>query len=100
MVKPDEETLVEDLGGDTKRAWLASSCNIMILSYWYMSIIAFLPRPRRGLRGIVFTRSVCVSVCVSVCPANILVFYLSAIRRDIDLKFMQDTYMVVLNSLK
>ena len=63
-----------------------------------------LPRPRRGLRGIVFTRSVCLSVClsvcVSVCPANILVFYFSAIRRDIDLKFIQDTYMVVLNSLK
>ena len=63
-----------------------------------------LPRPRRGLRGIVFTRSVCVSVCLSVCvyvcPANILVFYFSAIRRDIDLKFIQDTYMVVLNSLK
>ena len=35
---------------------------------------------------------VCVSVCVSVCPANILVFYFSAIRRDIDLKFIQDTY--------
>ena len=59
-----------------------------------------LPRPRRGLRGIVFTRSVCLSVCVSVCPANILVFYFSAIRRDIDLKFIQDTYIVVLNSLK
>ena len=63
-----------------------------------------LPRPRRGLRGIVFTRSVCLSVCVSVClcvcPANILVFYFSAIRRDIDLKFIQDTYRVVLNSLK
>ena len=43
---------------------------------------------------------VCVWVCVSVCPANILVFYFSAIRRDIDLKFIQDTYMVVLNSLK
>ena len=42
---------------------------------------------------------VCVSVCVSVCPANILVFYFSAIRRDIDLKFIQDTYRVVLNSL-
>ena len=62
----------------------------------------FLPRPRRGLRGIVFTRSVCVCVCVcvSVCPANILVFYFSAIRRDIVLKFIQDTHMVVLNSLK
>ena len=44
--------------------------------------------------------SVCLSVCVSVCPANILVFYCSAIRRDIDLKFIQDTYIVVLNSLK
>ena len=43
---------------------------------------------------------VCLSVCVSVCPADILVFYFSAIRRDIDLKFIQDTYMVVLNSLK
>ena len=43
--------------------------------------------------------SVCLSVCVCVCPANILVFYFSAIRRDIDLKFIQDTYSVVLNSL-
>ena len=41
---------------------------------------------------------VCLSVCVSVCPANIWVFYFSAIRRDIDLKFIQDTYMVVINS--
>ena len=32
-----------------------------------------------GLRGIVFTLSVCLSVCMSVCPANILVFYFSAI---------------------
>ena len=38
---------------------------------------------------------VCLSVCVSVCPANILVFYFSAIRRDMDLKFIQDTYRVV-----
>ena len=43
---------------------------------------------------------VCLSVCVSVCPANMLVFYFSAIRRDIDLKCIQDTYMVVLNSQK
>ena len=42
---------------------------------------------------------VCPSVCVSVYPANILVFYFSAIRRDIDLKFIQNTYRVVLNSL-
>ena len=38
-------------------------------------------------------------MCVSVCPANILVFYLSAIRRYIDLKLIQYTYRVVLNSL-
>ena len=44
--------------------------------------------------------SVCVCVCVSVCPANILIFYFSATRRDIDLKLIQDTYRVVLDSLK
>ena len=44
--------------------------------------------------------SVCLCVCVSVCPADILVFYLSAIRKDSDLKRIQDTYRVVLNSLK
>ena len=48
-----------------------------------------------GLRGIVLSVCVCSSVCV--CPANILVFYFSATRRDIDLKFIQDTYRVVLN---
>ena len=42
--------------------------------------------------------SVCLCVCLCVCPANILVFYFSAIRRDIDLKFTQDTYCVVLNT--
>ena len=42
----------------------------------------------------------CVCVCLCVCPANILVFYFSAIRRDIDLKFIHDTYRVVYNSLK
>ena len=30
-------------------------------------IVVLLPRPRRGLRGIVFTRSVCLSVCLCVC---------------------------------
>ena len=49
---------------------------------------------------------VCLFVCVSVylsvcvCPANILVFYFSAIKRDIDLKFLQDTNRVVFNLLK
>ena len=78
----------------------------------FMKIYHYLA-PRRGLRGIVFTRSVCLSVCLSVCqsvclsvflcvcPADIWVFYFSAISRDIDLKFIQDTlYRVVLNSLK
>ena len=68
---------------------------------WNISYILLVTSPRRALRGIVFTRSVClsvcVSVCVSVCPANILVFYFSAIRRDIDMKCIQDTYRVVLN---
>ena len=36
-----------------------------------------------------------VCVCLCVCPANILVFYFSAISRDIDLKFIQDTHEVV-----
>ena len=37
---------------------------------------------------------------MSVCPADILVFYLSAIRRDIALKFIQDNNRVVLDSLE
>ena len=39
-------------------------------------------------------------VCLCVCPANILVFYFSAIRRDIDRTFMQDTYRFVLHRWK
>ena len=50
--------------------------------------------------GLSVCLSLCVCVSVCVCPANILVFYVSAIRRDIYLKFMQDIYRVVLNSLK
>ena len=65
-----------------------------------MRIHTYLPRPRRGLRGIVFTRSVCVCVCVSVCPANILILYFSATRRYVDLKLIQDTSRIILNSLK
>ena len=38
-----------------------------------------------------------LSVCLSI---DILVFYFPAIRRDIGLKFIQDTYRVVHNSLK
>ena len=49
---------------------------------------------------VLFSPCLSVCLCVCVCPANILVFYLSAIRRDIDLKFIQDTYRVVLNSQK
>ena len=61
-------------------------------------LIMLITSPRRGLRGIVFTQSLCV--CVSVCPANILIFYFSATRRDVDLKLIQDTYRIVLDSLK
>ena len=43
--------------------------------------------------------SVCVSVCICV-SANIFIFYFSATRRDIDLKCIQDTYGVVINSPK
>ena len=43
---------------------------------------------------------VCVCVCVCVTGHYFLVFHLSAIRRDIYLKFIQDTHRVVLNSLK
>ena len=50
--------------------------------------------------GLSVCLSLCVRVCVCVCPADILVFYFSDIRRDIDLKFIQDTYRVGLNSLK
>ena len=67
-------------------------CDVLLTTFDQL----LLPRPRRGWQGIVFTRS----VCLSVCPANILVFYFSAIGRDIDLKFIQDTYRVVLDSLK
>ena len=47
------------------------------------------------MREIFVCLSVCLSVCVCVCPANILVFYFSAIRRDIDLKFIQDIYIYI-----
>ena len=82
-----------------KNQWKRITCILFsISSYWQYLL---LPRPRRGLRGIVFTRSVCVPVClcVSICPANILVFYYSAIRGDIDMKFTHHTYGVVFNSL-
>ena len=40
---------------------------ILGMLYSWLTSSKLLPRPRRGLRGIVFTRSVCLSVCVSVC---------------------------------
>ena len=55
-----------------------------------------LPRPG-GVCEVLF--SPCLSLSLCVCPANIFIFYFSAIRRDIDLKFIQDTNRVVLNSL-
>ena len=35
--------------------------------FWMTLYYTLLPRPRRGLRGIVFSRSVCLSVCLCVC---------------------------------
>ena len=72
---------------------------IMICFYRISCFDLIMNLPRHGSLDCMCV-CVCVSVCVSVCPANILVFYFSAIRRDIDLKFIQDTYRVVLNSLK
>ena len=44
---------------------------------------------------------VCVCVCLCVCVSGqYFGIFFTAIRRDIDLKFMQDIYRVVLNSLK
>ena len=74
--------------------WLASIVGLVLDSVVYVHLYCFHPV------CLCVCVCVCVSVCVSLCPANILVFYFSAIRRDIDLKFIQDTYMVVLNSLK
>ena len=34
------------------------------------------------------------SVMFDVCDTDILVFFFSAISRDIDLKFIQDTYII------
>ena len=55
----------------------------------YSTMLLLFTSPPEGIGGIVFI----LSVCVSVCPANILVFYLSDIRRDIDLKCIQVTYI-------
>ena len=73
------------------------------LIWWPVSLL--ITSPPEGVARYCFhpvCLSVCVCVCVSVCvcPADILLFYFSAIRRDIDLKFIQDTYRVRLNSLK
>ena len=80
--------------------YLIQRCSVALRNY------VFITWPPEGVARYCFhpvCRCVCVSVClsvcvcVSVCPANILVFYFSAIKRDIDLKFIQ---ILVLNSLK
>ena len=42
----------------------------------------------------------CATFNMQKAYTHILVFYFSAINRDIDLKCIQDTYWVVINSLK
>ena len=67
------------------------------------SIISLFTSPPEGVARYCFhpvCLCVCLCVCVSVCPANILIFYFSATRRDVDLKLIQDTYRIVLDLLK
>ena len=79
-----------------------------VLAYFFhvFDVMGYLPRPHRGVARHCFhpvCLSVCLCVCVSVCVCvrpNILVFYFSAIRKDIDLKFIQDTYRIVFNTQK
>ena len=79
---------------------------------WYSTGIIFgvdlITSPPEGVARYCF-HHVCLSVCLCVsvrlcvCPANILVFYFSTIRRDIDLYrnlYRIFTYRVVLNSLE
>ena len=49
--------------------------------------LLYLPRPRRGLRGIVFTRSVCLSVClcVCVCVRPIFWYFISQLSEEISI---------------
>ena len=49
----------------------------------------YFPPPPDGVARYCF-HHVGLCICLSVCPANILVFYFSAIIRDIDLKCIQD----------
>ena len=85
---------------------------IMINVYWsnfdQLYICTLLPRPREGVArycylapggGCEVLFSPYLSVCLCVRPI-FWYFYFSAISRDIDLKFIHDTYRVVLNSLK
>ena len=74
--------------------WLYLLLRFTII-YIGISILSLITSPPEGVARYCFhpvclsvCLSVCVCVCLCVCPANILVFYFSAIRRDIDLKFM------------
>ena len=84
--------------------------NTAIINYalfMFCTSLAYISRPGGGCEvlfspggGCEVLFSPCLSVCLCVCPASILVFYFSAIRRDIELKFIQDTHRVVVNSPK
>ena len=76
--------------------WLWTERRTIVLSLAYLgnAHVQNITSPPEGVARYCFH-----PVCLSVCLANILVFYFSAIRRDIDLKFIQDTYRVLLNSL-
>ena len=72
----------------------------MILALFFHTECSIITSPPEGVARYCFNPvylSVCVSVYLSVCVSGqYLVFYFSAIRRYIDLKFIQDTYRVVL----
>ena len=74
--------------------WRFGPCMVPSFLSWYNYLA-----PGGGCE-VLFSPGMSVCVCVSVCPANILIFYFSATRRYIDLKLIQDTYRVVLDSLK
>ena len=86
--------VLSGVSGKRPKCQATSDSNTISFIYYYLA-------PGGGCE-VLFSPglSLCLSVCVCVCPANILVFYFSAIRRDIDLKFIQDTDRIVLKSLK
>ena len=62
---------------------LCTHFDIFKKNIYYVFLTQFYLMGKYANKNILFKCQVCLSVCL--CPANILIFYLSAIRRDIDL---------------